>query len=223
MTDDDKACPFCAETIKKAAIRCRFCQADLPPAPREQPKTYSEPAAFRMAAKTQSKFGLGRFLIGLMCLFAIAIGGGYAVRPFVLAIKNRSTVTRTVQSETTGSNQVNAKSDDSAIKPVPLLDLARKKFVSKLDELAYIHFRDDQNVDVKTEYARYSGRDMGIITGHYTVRKGTFNPEVRIEYMFDGANQVATYDARTNENGVLELTGISVEPLPSFLKYSYSM
>jgi hypothetical protein len=29
---DTRACPFCAETIKKAAIVCRFCNRDLKPA-----------------------------------------------------------------------------------------------------------------------------------------------------------------------------------------------
>ena len=28
---DERLCPFCAETIKAAAIRCRFCQAELTP------------------------------------------------------------------------------------------------------------------------------------------------------------------------------------------------
>jgi Mce-associated membrane protein len=29
---DERLCPFCAETIKAAAVRCRYCQAELTPA-----------------------------------------------------------------------------------------------------------------------------------------------------------------------------------------------
>lgn len=40
LAPDEKVCPFCAETIKAAAVKCRFCQSDLP----------AEPAALEPAA-----------------------------------------------------------------------------------------------------------------------------------------------------------------------------
>ena len=33
LAPDEKVCPFCAETIKAAAVKCRFCQSDLPVEP----------------------------------------------------------------------------------------------------------------------------------------------------------------------------------------------
>ena len=34
---DERVCPFCAETIKASAIRCRFCQSDVTPLPDPEP------------------------------------------------------------------------------------------------------------------------------------------------------------------------------------------
>lgn len=45
LAPDEKICPFCAETIKAAAIRCRFCQSDLPAPDVEPAPTAQEPAA----------------------------------------------------------------------------------------------------------------------------------------------------------------------------------
>jgi hypothetical protein len=30
LASDEKICPYCAETIKAAAVKCRFCQSELP-------------------------------------------------------------------------------------------------------------------------------------------------------------------------------------------------
>jgi Mce-associated membrane protein len=39
LKKDERICPFCAETIKAAATKCRFCQSELPP----EPKAAREP------------------------------------------------------------------------------------------------------------------------------------------------------------------------------------
>ncbi|TXL60759.1 hypothetical protein [Aeromicrobium terrae] len=38
LKKDERICPFCAETIKAAATKCRYCQSDLPPEPKAAPE-----------------------------------------------------------------------------------------------------------------------------------------------------------------------------------------
>ena len=40
---DERVCPYCAETIKAAATRCRFCQSDVTPVVEPEPQTEAEP------------------------------------------------------------------------------------------------------------------------------------------------------------------------------------
>ena len=40
---DERVCPYCAETIKAAATKCRYCQSDLTPLVEPEPETKPEP------------------------------------------------------------------------------------------------------------------------------------------------------------------------------------
>jgi Mce-associated membrane protein len=40
---DERVCPYCAETIKAAATRCRFCHSDVTPVVEPEPRREGEP------------------------------------------------------------------------------------------------------------------------------------------------------------------------------------
>lgn len=40
---DERVCPYCAETIKAAATRCRFCHSDVTPVVEPEPESKPEP------------------------------------------------------------------------------------------------------------------------------------------------------------------------------------
>jgi Mce-associated membrane protein len=100
---DERVCPYCAETIKAAATRCRFCQSDLtpltepepqperqpepeperaPPAPPEPPPVAEKPAVTWRAAVPSSQdvrsFVLERLTLVLAALVLLA-GAGVGV------------------------------------------------------------------------------------------------------------------------------------------------
>lgn len=61
MDSSEKQCPFCAETIKAEAIRCKHCQADL---------SVAAPSAPSAVEKTK---GMGWFAKTMLILGAIVV------------------------------------------------------------------------------------------------------------------------------------------------------
>jgi Mce-associated membrane protein len=57
MRSDERACPFCAETIKAAAIKCRYCQSEIPRSAEQEAEEPSEPEATPEAASRRGLFG----------------------------------------------------------------------------------------------------------------------------------------------------------------------
>ena len=83
--EDTKECPYCAETIKKNAVICRFCQIDLGTGQAIKKDRETKEVKARSGIGDGVKLGCGMFIVlplliivGLFLLIVVlgGLGGG---------------------------------------------------------------------------------------------------------------------------------------------------
>lgn len=82
-TEDTKECPYCAETIKKNAVVCRFCQSDLSTGQTIKKGREAKEVKARSGVEDGVKLGCGMFIVlplliigGLFLLIVVLAGLG---------------------------------------------------------------------------------------------------------------------------------------------------
>ncbi|MGI9084981.1 MAG: hypothetical protein ACR2FE_06765 [Aeromicrobium sp.] len=81
---DERVCPYCAETIKAAATRCRYCQSDVTPVVEPEPEPEPEPQTTERQPQPQPRSEPGSVVERPASGLSLAVPTLQDVRSFVV-------------------------------------------------------------------------------------------------------------------------------------------